>query len=331
MSSLDNATSGRAGGDALPGRPVPPTPERLCVHTATTRPLPLEVAVDEYVEAGVHGITVWRDALAGRNVYEAGERIRGAGLEVVSLCRGGFFVSPSEEKRAQAIEENRAIVREAAELGAPLIVLVVGADPAVPLPAAREQIREGIEATLPLAEELGVRLAIEPLHPMYADSRSAVTDIATANDLCDRIGSPWVGVAVDVYHLWFDPVLEQEIARAGAAGPVAGRAAVPSGAGSSAPGVAGTASGAAPEQTGGASAGRIFAFHVCDWRTPTRDLLTDRGLMGEGCIDIPKIRGWVEQAGFSGFNEVEIFSTEYWALDQRAYLNRIVSAYEAHV
>lgn len=298
--------------DATKGRPAPPTRERLCVHTATTRPLPLEIAVDEYVAAGVHGITVWRDALAGRNVYEAGERIRGAGLEVVSLCRGGFFVSPSEEKRAQAVEENRAIVREAAELGAPLIVLVVGADPEVPLPAAREQIREGIEATLPLAEELGVRLAIEPLHPMYADSRSAVTDIATANDMCDRIGSPWVGVAVDVYHLWFDALLEQGIAQAGAAGPVAGRAATPPGAGE-------------------AAAGRIFAFHVCDWRTPTRDLLTDRGLMGEGCIDIPKIRGWVEQAGFDGFNEVEIFSTEYWALDQRAYLKKIVSAYEAHV
>lgn len=303
--------------DATKGRPAPPSRERLCVHTATTRPLPLEVAVDEYGEAGVHGITVWRDALAGRNVYEAGERIRSAGLEVVSLCRGGFFVSPSEEKRAQAIEENRAIVREAAELGAPLIVLVVGADPEVPLPVAREQIREGIEATLPLAEELGVRLAIEPLHPMYADSRSAVTDIATANDMCDRIGSPWVGVAVDVYHLWFDPLLEAGIARAGAAGPVTGRAAAPSDAG--------------PVAGEGAAAGRIFAFHVCDWRTPTRDLLTDRGLMGEGCIDIPKIRGWVEQAGFSGFNEVEIFSTEYWALDQRAYLNRIVSAYEAHV
>ncbi|MFW5745739.1 MAG: sugar phosphate isomerase/epimerase family protein, partial [Spirochaetota bacterium] len=118
----------------------------------------------------------------------------------------------------------------------------------------------------------------------------------------------WVGVAVDVYHLWFDPLLEDGIARAAAAGPVAGRAAAT-----------------------GANAGRIFAFHVCDWRTPTRDLLTDRGLMGEGCIDIPKIRGWVERAGFRGFNEVEIFSTEYWALDQRAYLKKIVSAYEAHV
>ena len=266
--------------------------ERLCVHTATTRPLPIEVAIDEYVAAGVQGITVWRDALAGRDPVQVGERIRAAGLSVVSLCRGGFFVAADEAARRRAIEENRTVVREAAALGAPHVVLVSGADPTVPLPAAREQIRSGIEAVLPLCEELGVSLAIEPLHPMYADTRSAVTDLATATDLCDRIGSDRVGVAVDVYHLWFDPALEREIARCGP---------------------------------------RIMAFHVCDWRTPTRDLLTDRGLMGEGCIPIREIRGWVEAAGFTGWNEVEIFSTEYWAIDQRDYLGRIVEAYRAHV
>ena len=175
-----------------------------------------------------------------------------------------------------------------------------GPTPAVPLAEARAQIREGIEALLPLAEELGVRLAIEPLHPMYADTRSAVTDMASANEMVEAIASPMVGVAVDVYHLWFDPNLEQEIARAGSFAP-------------------------------GGPAGSVFAFHVCDWRTPTRDLLTDRGLMGEGCINIPQIRGWVERAGFGGFIEVEIFSNEYWAIDQRAYIDRIVGAYEAHV
>lgn len=268
--------------------------DRLCIHTATTRPLPLEVAVDEYAAAGVRGITVWTDALTGRDPQVAGARIRGAGLEIVSLCRGGFYVSPDQEARKAAIRENESIIREAAELGAPLIVLVCGADPAVPLPEAREQIRSGIEATLPLAQELGVKLAIEPLHPMYADTRSAVTSIAEANVVAEAIDSPQVGVAVDVYHLWFDPELEAGIARCGARG-------------------------------------NLFAFHVCDWRTPTRDLLTDRGLMGEGCIDIPRIRGWVEGAGFEGFNEVEIFSTEYWALDQRAYINTIVTAYKASV
>lgn len=265
---------------------------RLCIHTATNRPLPLEVLVDEYAAAGVPAVTIWRDALEGRDPAAAGERIRASGLSITSLCRGGFFVSPDKSRREQAIEENRTIVREAASLGAPLIVLVCGAHPEVPLARAREQIRAGIEALVPLCEELGVRLAIEPLHPMYADTRSAVTDLATANTMVGQISSPVVGVAVDVYHLWFDPALREQLEAAGES---------------------------------------IFAFHVCDWRTPTRDLLTDRGLMGEGCIDIPEIRGWVESAGFHGWIEVEIFSTEYWALDQRAYINTIIEAYRAHV
>ena len=265
---------------------------RLCIHTATNRPLPLEVLVDEYAAADVPAVTVWRDALDGRDIRKAGERIRNSGLAITSLCRGGFFVSPDEAKRQQAVEDNRTMIREAAELGAPLIVLVCGADPGVPLHEARAHIRDGIEQVLPLAQEHDVKLAIEPLHPMYADTRSAITDLATANDVVEQIGSDHVGVAVDVYHLWFDPALEAQIARA---------------------------------------ASSIMAFHVCDWRTPTRDLLTDRGLMGEGCIDIPRIRGWVEQAGFLGWIEVEIFSTEYWALDQRAYIQKIIQAYRAHV
>jgi sugar phosphate isomerase/epimerase len=266
--------------------------DRLCVHTATTRPLPLELAVDEYARAGVSGITVWRDAYAESSPAQAAKWIAAAGLTTVSLCRGGFFVSPDEAKRQSAIDENRTAVREASELGAPLVVLVCGADPAVPLSEARSQIQSGIEAVLPLCEELGVRLAIEPLHPMYADSRSAITSMSQANDLCDRVDSPHLGIAVDVYHLWFDQQLEAEIARAG---------------------------------------DRVFAFHVCDWRTPTEDLLLDRGLMGEGCIDIPGIRRWVESAGFDGYCEVEIFSNRYWALDQRTYLSRIVDAFQKHV
>jgi sugar phosphate isomerase/epimerase len=266
--------------------------ERLCIHTATTRPLPLERAVQEYARAGVSGITVWRDAYEQTGVTEAARLIRTAGLETVSLCRGGFFVSGQEHLRAAAVEENRAVIREAAELGAPMVVLVCGADPTVALDQARGQIRRGVETLLPDCERLGVKLAVEPLHPMYADSRSAITSLTQANNLCDEVPSDFLGIAVDVYHLWFDPRLKSEIRRAGS---------------------------------------RILAFHVCDWRTPTRDILTDRGLMGEGCIDIRGIREWVEQAGFSGFCEVEIFSQEYWAMDQRNYLARIVSAFENHV
>ena len=266
--------------------------DRLCIHTATTRPLGLELALDVYARAGVTGITVWRDALQGRDPEEAGRRIAACGLAAVSLCRGGFFVGPDSEARARAVEENRAVLREAAGIGAPLVVLVCGADPAVPLPESRNQIVGGIEALLPLAEELGVKVAIEPLHPMYADTRSAVNTMRSANELCDRIDHPLVGVAVDVYHVWWDPELEDQIARCG---------------------------------------DRVFAFHVCDWRSPTRHLLTDRGLMGEGCIPIRQIRSWVEAAGFGRFAEVEIFSTDYWAQDQVDYVDRIVAAFREYV
>jgi sugar phosphate isomerase/epimerase len=269
-----------------------PSMDRLCIHTATTRPLPLELAVDVYAAAGVRGITVWRDAVPSAGPETAARLIERAGLAPVSLCRGGFFVHPEAEARKAAVEENRTCIREAAAIGAPLVLLVVGAHPEVRLETARDQIRAGIEAVLPLCEETGIRLAIEPLHPMYADSRSAVNTMRSANDLSDRLGHELVGVAVDVYHVWWDPELASQIARC---------------------------------------ADRVFAFHVCDWLSPTRDLLNDRGLMGDGCIPIRDIRGSVEAAGFTGFNEVEIFSTTHWATDQAAYVDRIVSAYRDFV
>ncbi|MCK4515845.1 MAG: TIM barrel protein, partial [Spirochaetaceae bacterium] len=144
--------------------------DKLCIHTATTRPLSIEPAVDAYAAAGVAGITVWRDALSGRDPEAVGERIRGAGLTPVSLCRGGFLVSPEADARAAAVADNETAIRDAAAIGAPMVVLVCGADPAVSLEMGRDQIVDGIEAVLPLAEELGIQLAIEPLHPMYADT-----------------------------------------------------------------------------------------------------------------------------------------------------------------
>jgi len=266
---------------------------RLCIHTITNKPWTLEQCIENYSRSGIGGVTVWRDALADRVIRKAGEEIRAAGLEIVSLCRGGFFPSREKAKREKAVEENRTMVDEAAELGAPLIVLVCGAEPGLPLEEARDQIRDGIARVLPHAESRGVRLAVEPLHPMYADSRSAINTLAQANDLCDRLASPMLGVAVDVYHLWWDPALRSQLERAG-------------------------------------KAGRLFAFHISDWRTPTEDLLLDRGLMGEGCIPIREIRGWVEETGFRGYNEVEIFSTRLWQSDQHAFLESIKSAYLQH-
>ena len=267
-----------------------PESARLCLHTITTKPWAIETAIEQYREAGVKGITVWRQALEGRNPTRTGQRIREAGLAVVSLCRGGFFPGLDKATRQAAIDDNLRAIDEAAALGAPLVVLVCGAVPGQPLAESRRQIREGIAAVLPHAESCGVKLGIEPLHPMYADTRSAINTLKQANDMCAELASPFVGVVVDVYHLWWDPALETEIQRCG-------------------------------------QANHIFAFHVCDWKTPTEDLLNDRGLMGEGCIPIRQIRGWVEEAGFSGFNEVEIFSNSYWAGDQQLFLQKIKDAY----
>lgn len=266
---------------------------KLCIHTITTKPWTIEEAARNFAANGVMGITVWRDALIGRNIRNTGEMLRQHNLTVVSLCRGGFFPGKEHSKRIAAIDDNRRVIEEAFELGTKLVVLVCGADPAQSLEDSRKQIFDGIAAILPDSEAAGIKLAIEPLHPMYADTRSAINTLAQANDMTEALNSPFVGVAVDVYHLWWDPYLEQEIHRCG-------------------------------------KNGALLAFHICDWKSPTVDLLNDRGLMGEGCIPIRKIRSWVEAAGFTGFNEVEIFSSEYWKLDQSEFLEKIIESYKAY-
>jgi sugar phosphate isomerase/epimerase len=260
----------------------------------TTKPLGLGAAVAAYREAGVGGITVWRDSLVPCGVDESARILAGSGLKVVSLCRGGFFPATTAKGRAEAVDENRRVIDEAVVIGAPLIVLVCGAVGGVPLADARGQIADALQQLSPYAEQGNIRLGIEPLHPMYSDSRSAINTLSQANDMVEKLNSPTVGVTLDVYHLWWDDRLEQEIIRAG-------------------------------------KRGSIFSFHVCDWRSPTIDLLNDRGLMGEGIIDSPRIRSWVEAAGFAGFIEVEVFSTRCWAMDQREYIKRICDAYLEHV
>ena len=264
---------------------------RLCIHTITTKPWDIEVAAKNYSASGVKGITVWRDALQGRDIRKKGEMLRQSDLKVVSLCRGGFFPARERRKREIAIDDNRRAIEEAFELGTNMIVLVCGADPSQSLEDSRKQIKEGIASVLPEAMAAGVRLAIEPLHPMYADTRSAINTLQQANDMSEAFNSPWVGVAVDVYHLWWDPSLEKEIKRCG-------------------------------------KNGHLMAFHICDWNVPTTDLLLDRGLMGEGCIPINTIRSWVEATGFTGFYEVEIFSNKFWKEDQPQFLKKIIKAYK---
>jgi sugar phosphate isomerase/epimerase len=266
---------------------------RLCVHTITTKGWELEEAVDQYAEAGVSGITLWRQWLDGRDPAVAGERIRAAGLEVVSLCRGGFYPALDEKSREEAIKDNKQAIEDAAAMGAPLVVLVCGAIPGQSLLESRKQITDGIAATIPLAESLGVKLAIEPLHPMYADDRSAINTLASANDVCDELNHPLVGIAFDVYHLWWDPDLAAQTKRT-------------------------------------SEAKRLFAYHACDWMTPTTDLLNDRGLMGEGCIDLRAIRGMVEGAGFDGMIEVEVFSNRWWEKPTEEFLQAIKQSYLNH-
>jgi sugar phosphate isomerase/epimerase len=212
------------------------------------------------------------------------------GMTVISVARGGFFPSVEKEKREAAIRDNLFAIEQAGAIGAPSIVLVCGADGRQSLEKSREQIAEGIVKLIPVAKSAGVKLSIEPLHPMYAGDRSAINTLKQANDMAEMINSEWVGIAVDVYHLWWDETLQSEIKRC-------------------------------------AANNHLFAFHVCDWNLPTTDFLNDRGLMGDGCINVPEIRGWVEDAGFSGYHEVEIFSDKYWATDQREYLEKIKRAY----
>jgi sugar phosphate isomerase/epimerase len=260
----------------------------------TTKPLGLAAAVAAYRQAGVGGITVWRDALTPRGVNESAKILAGSGLKVVSLCRGGFFPATTAEARQAAVDENRRVIDEAVAIGAPLVVLVCGALPGLTLAEARVQITDALRRLVPYAEQANVRLGIEPLHPMYSDTRSAINSLTQANDIVEQVNSPYIGVTLDVYHLWWDDRLEREIIRAG-------------------------------------RRASIFSFHVCDWRSPTIDLLNDRGLMGEGYIDIRRIRAWVEAAGFPGFIEVEVFSTRCWAMDQHEYIKRICAAYLEHV
>ena len=188
---------------------------RLCLHTITTRPLSIDEAVKRYSSQGVKGITVWREALEGHEPVDVGRRLRDAGLTLVSLCRGGFFPAVDSDSRRAAISDNLRAIDEAEALGAPLLVLVPGADPKQPLDVSRRQIVEALQTILPHANAAGVKLGIEPLHPMYADTRSAINTLSQANDICEELDSESVGVIVDVYHLWWDDHLAMEIKRCG--------------------------------------------------------------------------------------------------------------------
>jgi sugar phosphate isomerase/epimerase len=251
-----------------------PDSNLLSLNTATVKKQwNLAQIIDGCARHGIRGISPWRDQVAAMGLKEAAKAIRANDLTVTGLCRGGFFTAKDWK------DDNLRAIEEAHTLGAQCLVLVVGGllPGSKDLMGSRERVKEGIAAILPQARKAGVPLAIEPLHPMQAAERACINTLEQALDLCDELGDG-LGVAADVYHIWWDPKLEQQIRRAGKK--------------------------------------RLLAYHICDWLVPTRDLLNDRGMMGDGVVDLPLIRSWVEGAGYSEFHEVEIFSElDWWQRD----------------
>ncbi|NVO16674.1 MAG: sugar phosphate isomerase/epimerase [Rhodoplanes sp.] len=251
--------------------------EGLSINLATVRQQwNVGQAVEACARHGIRAIDPWRDQVAAFGLAESAKVIEDHGMRVTGYCRGGMFPAVDAAGRQAAIDDNRRAIDEAATIGAECLVLVVGGLPkgSRDIVAAREMVAEGLAAVLPHARAAKVPLAIEPLHPMYAGDRACVNTLGQSLDLCARLG-PDVGVAIDAYHVWWDPDLAAQIARAG-------------------------------------REKRIFAYHICDWLVPTRDMLLDRGMMGDGVIDLPAIAGMIEDAGYTGFHEVEIFSAETW-------------------
>ncbi|MCP3471278.1 sugar phosphate isomerase/epimerase [Bradyrhizobium sp. CCGUVB1N3] len=258
----------------------------LSLNTATVRKQgDLVAIIDACARHGIRAIDPWRDQVAAVGLDRAVQAVRDAGLELSGYCRGGMFTSDAA-RRAEVRDDNRRCVDEAKSLGASCIVLVVGGLPQYSRPgsgaskdivAARAQVEDALGEMLDYARQAKLPLAIEPLHPAYAADRACVNTTKQALDICDRLDpgrSGMLGVALDVYHIWWDPELMAQIARAGR--------------------------------------DRLLAFHVCDWLVPTKDILNDRGMMGDGVIDIKRLRDAVEAQGYAGYSEIEIFSNGWW-------------------
>ncbi|MER6380919.1 sugar phosphate isomerase/epimerase family protein [Streptomyces sp. NPDC001127] len=259
---------------------------RFSINQMTVKQLSLPELVDACGKLGVGRVGLWREPVQEYGLTETAKLIREAGLTVTTLCRGGFFTAIDPEARAAALADNRRAIEEAATLGTDTLVLVSGGLPpgSKDLRAARERIADALAELAPYAENHGVRLAIEPLHPMYAADRCVVSTLAQALDLAERFPAHQVGVTVDTYHIWWDDQAPAQIARAGAGG-------------------------------------RIHTFQLADWITPLPEgVLTGRGQIGDGAIDLREWRGYVEAAGYAGPIEVELFNDDLWARDGREVL-----------
>ncbi|MFF8655790.1 sugar phosphate isomerase/epimerase family protein [Streptomyces huasconensis] len=269
---------------------------RLSVNQQTVKQLSLPELADGCAKEGIPAVGLWRAPVQEYGVERTARLMRDAGLTVTSLCRGGFLTDPEEAARARALDDNRAAIDEAAALGTDTLVLVSGGLPpgSRDLAGARERVAEALAVLGPHAEERGVRLAVEPLHPMFAADRCVVSTLGQALDLAERFPAHQVGVVVDTYHVWWDDQAPAQIARAG-------------------------------------RGGRLHAFQLADWITPLpAGVLLGRGQLGDGSVDFRAFRACVEDAGYDGPVEVEIFNEALWARDGAEVLRETAERFTAY-
>lgn len=269
---------------------------RLSINQETIKQWSLPELAEGCVKAGIDKVGLWRAPVQEYGVEATARLLSDAGLSVTSLCRGGFFTALDPAERARALDDNRAALDEAAGLATDTLVLVSGGLPegSKDLYGARERIADALAELAPYAAERGVRLAIEPLHPMFASDRCVVSTLSQALDIAERFPADQVGVVVDTYHLWWDDRAPAQIARAGAAG-------------------------------------RIHSFQLADWITPLpAGVLLGRGQLGDGSVDFRAFRTAVEATGFDGPIEVEIFNEALWARDGAEVLAEVAARYVEH-
>jgi sugar phosphate isomerase/epimerase len=248
---------------------------RLSINQQTLRNWNIPDFLEGCVAEQIPFVSLWRDKIAEIGVDETVDRLRSTGIKAASLCRGGFFPAVTTTQQRKNFEENCRAVDEAAVVGADVLVLVCGGIADRDIDRSRTMVMEGIERLLPYAEQAGVKLGVEPLHPMFAADRSVIVSLSEANGIIETFRSRYLGVVIDVYHVWWDPAVASEIARA---------------------------------------SGQIFGFHVNDWIVPVPDILNGRGMMGDGVIQIQRLRELVTTAGYTGPIEVEIFNEELWRM-----------------
>jgi sugar phosphate isomerase/epimerase len=261
---------------------------RLSLNQITTNSWSVGEAVEGCVRAGIPSIGLWRDKVSAYGLSNSKRVVAEAGLAVSSLCRGGWFPASTQTERLARIDDNRRALEEAAELGTQTLVLVCGPAPDRDIEAARSMVEEAISILLPDALACGVKLGIEPLHPMFAGDRSVIVTLAEANRLVEHFQSDALGVVIDVYHVWWDPDIVPQIQKA---------------------------------------AGHILGFHVSDWPVPLPDTLMGRGMMGDGIIDLRRLRTLVDAAGYTGPIEVEIFNRTIWDSPGNEVLSSIIQRY----